>query len=64
MQKNVSITTACHIAAWDPSFCHPGSNFHRKNIKYPGIVENGFFFSLELELGTYINLYSFELSIE
>ena len=52
------------FVTWDPGFCHPGSNFRWKKIKNPAIVENVFFFSLELELGTYINLYLFESSIE
>ena len=42
-------------------FCHPGSNFRGKS-KTRG--SSTIFFSLELELGTYINLYSFESSIE
>ena len=41
----------------------PGSNFRGKKIKNLAIVDDAFF-SLELELGTYINLYSFQSSIE
>ena len=52
------------FVTWDPSFCHPGSNFRGKKIKNPAMVEDVIFFSLELELGTYINLYSFESAIE
>ena len=44
-------------------FCHPGSNFGGKKIKNPSIVDD-VFFSIELELGTYINLYLFESSID
>ena len=38
-----------------------------EKIKNPAVVEKVFFFSLELEdfeVGTYINLYSFELSMK
>ena len=35
-----------------------------EKIKNPAVVENVFFFSLELEVGTYINLYSFESSMK
>ena len=51
------------FVTWGPSFCHTGSNFRGKKIKNPAIVDD-VFFSLELELGTYLNLYSFESSIE
>ena len=32
------------FVTWDPSFCHPGSNFRGKKIKNPAIVENVIFF--------------------
>ena len=48
------------FVTWDPSFCHPGSNFRGKKLK----TLRSSIFSLELELGTCINLYSFESSIE
>ena len=45
------------------SVIYSGSDFRRKKIKNPAAVENVFFFSLELEAGTCINLYSFESSM-
>ena len=36
------------FVTWDPSFCHPGSNYRGKKIENQAIVENGFF-SPELE---------------
>ena len=35
-----------------------------EKIKNPAVVKNVFFFLLELEVGTYINLYSFESSMK
>ena len=35
-----------------------------EKIKNPAVVEKVFFFSLELEAGTHINLYSFESSMK
>ena len=56
--KNVSITTVCHMGS-------KASVTPAQLIKNPAIVENFFFFHRnELELGTYINLYLFESSIE
>ena len=47
------------------SVIYSGSDLRRKKkIKNPVVVENVLFFSLELEVGTCINLYSFESSMK
>ena len=48
----------------DPSFCYSRSNFRWKKIKTQRSWKMCFFSSLEFELGTYINLYSFESSMK
>ena len=40
------------FVTWDPSFCHPGSNFPGKKIKNPSIVENVFFTGAQPKAGT------------
>ena len=45
------------------TLAHPCKRFRRKKIKPPALVKK-IFFSLEIPLGTYINLYSLESSIK
>ena len=56
------------IKAWMKAFIQasvtPAQTFAGKNyLQNPAVVEK-VFFSLELEAGTYINLYSFESSMK
>ena len=55
------------FVTWDPGFCRPSvtpaQTFAGRKFKIRR-SSMMFFFSLELELGTCVNLYSFELSID
>ena len=58
-----SVTWKMQIKAFIQASVTPAQTSPEK-IKNPAVVEKVFFFSLELEAGTYINLYSFASSMK
>ena len=64
IQTSVTWKIKVQIQAFIQASVTPAQTFAGKKIKNPLAVKNVFFLSLELEVGTYINLYSFESSMK